>query len=101
MTEMNRLVERMALFGAASQLERKECAALIAAQEVPEAVSALGLDVGVGVATGSASRNRVLRARRSVFLAAGEGESVRLERAPSFPAERIGRQRAAQRTGSY
>ena len=99
MTEMNRRVERMALFGAPLPLERKECAALIAAQEIPEAVSALGLDVGVGVATGSASRGRVFRVRRSLFLAAGEGESVRLERAPSFPAERIGHRRAVQRTG--
>ncbi len=61
----------MALFGAPLPLERKERAALIAAQEIPEAVSALGLDVGVGVATGPAFVGNIRGVDRHIWTALG------------------------------
>lgn len=61
----------MAVFGAPQELERKERAALIAAHEIPEAVAGLGLDVGVGVATGPAFVGSIRGVDRRIWSALG------------------------------
>jgi adenylate cyclase len=65
----------MAVFGAPESLERKERAAVVAAQEIVLAVRGLGGDaplaVGVGVATGSAFVGSIRSADRLIWSALG------------------------------
>jgi class 3 adenylate cyclase len=65
----------MAVFGAPEPLERKERAAVVAAQEIALAVRALEVDaplaVGIGIATGSAFVGSIRSADRLIWSALG------------------------------